>query len=71
MTTSFMDINANNATYHLYTKHSEKNIFFRYVNLDTIFNGTPIQRLHTNGHLRYHEEIQTAVQYRLETFNKT
>ena len=77
MTTSFLDINANNATYHLYTKYSENNIFFRYVNLDTIFNGTPIQQLHLNGHLRYHEPwnpgpgIHTAVQYRLETFSIT
>ena len=69
MTASFLDINANNATYHLYTKHSEKSIFFRKVNLDTIFSGTPISRLHINGHLRHHDGVHTAVQYRSETSN--
>lgn len=64
MTSLFLDINANNATFHLYTKYSEKNIFFRYVNLDTIFNGTPINRLHIKGHLRHRDRIHTAVQYR-------
>ena len=64
MTSPILDINSNNATYQLYTKHSENNIFFRYVNLDTIFEGTPIHQLHLNGHLRHPEAIHTAVQYR-------
>ena len=64
MTSPTLDINTNNATYQLYTKHSENQIFFRYVNVDTIFKGTPIHQLHLNGHLRHHEAVHTAVQYR-------
>ena len=64
MTSPFLDVSFNNATCHLYTKHGGKNIFFRYANLDTIFEGTPIHPIHMNGHLKHHEEILTAVQYR-------
>ena len=64
MTSPILNINTNNATYQLYTKHSEKHIFFRYVNVDTIFEGTPIHQLHLNGYLRHHEAVHTAVQYR-------
>jgi hypothetical protein len=64
MTAPFIDITFNNATYHLYTKHSGINVFFRFVNLDTIFDGTPIHQLHLDGHLRHHEDVHTYVQYR-------
>ena len=64
MTSPYLDISSNNATCHLYTKHHGKNIFFRYANLDTIFDGTPIHQIHLHGHLKHQKEIVTAVQYR-------
>jgi hypothetical protein len=63
MTSPFLDVMANNATCHLYTEHEGKNVFFRHVNVDTIFKDTPIQELHLNGHLKHHEERKTIVQY--------
>ena len=64
MTSPFLDVMANNATCHLYTEHEGKNVFFRHVNVDTIFKGTPIQDLHLNGNLKHSEERKTIVQYR-------
>ena len=64
MTSPYLDISSNNATCHLYERYAGKQIFFRYANLDTIFEGTPIHQIHLDGHLKHHEEIITAVQYR-------
>lgn len=63
MTSPYLDISANNATCHLYMEHYEKNIRFRYVNVDTIFKGTPLQKLHAEGKLRYHEKKHEWGQY--------
>ena len=46
MTSKYLDISANNATCHLYSEHAGKNMFFRYVNVDTIFQNTLLHRLH-------------------------
>ena len=64
MTSPVLDVMADNATCHIYAEHAGKNIFFRYVNVDTIFKGTPIHQLHVDGHLKYGELRKTIVQYR-------
>ena len=64
MTSPFLDVTANNATCHLYTEHEGKNVFFRHVNVDSIFKGTPIHDLHINGNLKHHEWRKNVVQYR-------
>ena len=42
MTSQVIDILANNATCQLYTNYADKNLFFRHINVDTIFKGTPL-----------------------------
>ena len=64
MTSPFLDVMANNATCHIYTEHEGKNVFFRHVNVDTIFEGTPIHQLHLEGKLKHTETRETIVQYR-------
>ena len=64
MTSPYLDVLANNATCHIYTKYSGTSIFFRYINVDTIFMGTPIHQLHLDGNLIHSEKRKTIVQYR-------
>ena len=64
MTSPYLDILANNATYQIYTKFAEKLVFFRFVNVHTIFLGTPLYELHVKGRLLHHKEKNTIVQYR-------
>ena len=64
MTSPVLDVMKNNATCHLYSEHAGKSIFFRHVNVDTIFQGTPIHQLHIDGKLKAHENRKTIVQYR-------
>ena len=64
MTSRNLNILANNATCQIYTQYAERVVFFRYVNVDTIFRGTPFQELHVNGHLKYYNAKNTIVQYR-------
>ena len=62
--TNSLDISKNNVTCHIYQKYSGHSVHFVYVNVDTIFKGTPIQNLHENGFLKHEKEINTIVQYR-------
>ena len=64
MTSPILDVSANNATWQIYTKFAESFVYFRFVNVDTIFQGTPFHELHINGHLIHHEQKNTVVQYR-------
>ena len=64
MTSPSIDVLANNATCQIYTKFAERQIFFRYVNIDTIFRRTPFHELHVKGHLKHCDEKSTVVQYR-------
>ena len=64
MTSPVLDVMKNNATCHLYSEHAGRNIFFRHVNVDTIFKGTPIHQLHIDGKLKSQENRKTIVQYR-------
>ena len=64
MTSGFLDVTSNNATCRIYTEHAGTNVFFRHVNVDTIFKDTPIHRLHLDGHLKYREKKLEIVQYR-------
>ena len=66
MTSPVLNVMGNNATCHLYSEHAEKNVFFRHVNVDTIFKGTPIHQLHIDGWLKSEENRKTIVQYRLK-----
>ena len=66
MTSRVLDITANNATCHIYSEHAGKNVFFRHVNVDTIFKDTPIDRIHLEGHLKHHEKRKEIVQYRYD-----
>ena len=68
MTSPFLDVTANNATCRVYTEHAGTNVFFRHVNVDTIFKDTPIHKLHLDGHLKYHEKKKEIVQYRYKYF---
>ena len=64
MTSPFLDVFANNATCHIYTKYEGKSVFFLYVNVDTIFRHTPIHQLHLDGNLIHPNKRTTIVQYR-------
>ena len=64
MTSPILDVSANNATWQIYTKFAESFVYFRFVNVNTIFQGTPFHELHINGHLIHHEQKNTVVQYR-------
>ena len=70
MTSPVINVMANNATCQLYTEHEGKNIFFRYVNVDTIFKDTPIHKLHIDGHLKHKKARKTTIQYRYKVCNK-
>ena len=64
MTSPVLDILANNATCQLYTNYAAKNLYFRYVNVDTIFQGTPLNQFHIDGKLSNRETKHTTYQYR-------
>ena len=64
MTSPVLNVMGNNATCHLFSEHADKNVFFRHVNVDTIFKGTPIHQLHVDGWLKSEENRKTIVQYR-------
>ena len=64
MTSPILDVSANNATWQIYTKFAESFVYFRFVNVNTIFQGTPFHELHINGHFIHHEQKNTVVQYR-------
>ena len=64
MTSSVLNVMGNNATCHLFSEHAGKNVFFRHINVDTIFKGTPIHQLHVDGWLKSEENRKTIVQYR-------
>ena len=64
MTSPVLNVMANNATCHLFSEHAGKNVFFRHINVDTIFKGTPIHQLHVDGWLKSEENRKTIVQYR-------
>ena len=64
MTSPSLNISKNNVTCHIYQKYNGHSVHFLYVNVDTIFKGTPIQNLHENGFLKHDKEINTIVQYR-------
>ena len=49
MTSKHLDVNTSNATCHLYSKYNGHKIFFRHVNVDTIFWGTHLHHLHKHG----------------------
>ena len=68
MTSKGIDIMANNATCQIYTKYAERSVFFRHVNTDTIFQTTPLHELHAKGHLNSHEEKNTIIQYRYNSY---
>ena len=68
MTSKGIDIMANNATCQIYTKYAERSVFFRHVNTDTIFQTTPLHELHAKGHLKSHEEKNTIIQYRYNSY---
>ena len=64
MTSPILDVLANNATCQLYTKYAAKNLFFRHINVDTIFKGTPLNQFHISGKLMNKETKYTTYQYR-------
>ena len=64
MTSPILDVLANNATCQLYTKYAAKNLFFRHINVDTIFKGTPLNQFHISGRLMNKETKYTTYQYR-------
>ena len=64
MTSPSIDVFANNATCQIYTKFAERAVFFRHVNIDTIFQSTSFHELHVKGHLRHNEKRNTIAQYR-------
>ena len=67
MTSPSIDVFANNATCQIYTKFGERAVFFRHVNIDTIFQSTSLHELHVKGLLRHNEKKNTIVQYRYST----
>ena len=64
MTSPILDVMANNATCNIYKEYEGTHIFFRYVNIDTIFKGTPLYYYQLNGGLVNHMNQRTIVQYR-------
>ena len=56
MTSPILDVSANNATWQIYTKFAESFVYFRFVNVNAIFEGTPFHELRINGHLIHHEQ---------------
>ena len=65
MTAQSLDINGSNATCHIYNNFEGHKVIFRHVNVDTIFQGTPLQQLHQSGKLRMGKQREQIVQYRL------
>ena len=68
MTSPSIDVLANNATYQIYSKFAERAVFFRHVNIDTIFRTTPLHELHVKGHLKQHEEKRNIFLYRYDLY---
>ena len=67
MTSKFLDLYETNATHQLYIRHAERRIHFRYVNVGTIFKGTPLHSLHVDNKLRNGEDrLREIVQYRYD-----
>ena len=68
MTSSSIDVIANNATCQIYTKYAERFVFFRHVNIDTIFRTTPLHELHVKRHLKNHLKKNTIFHYRYDLY---
>ena len=64
MTSPVINVIANNATCHLYTRYGDKAAFFRYVNLDTIFRNTGIHKFYLDGGFKHKIKKETVVRYR-------
>jgi hypothetical protein len=49
MTSPILNVTANNATCQLYTRFAETKVFFRHVNVNKTFEGTPIDPVFKSG----------------------
>ena len=66
MTSPSIDVLANNATCQIYKKFAERAVFFRHVDIETVFRGTPLHELHVKGHFKHEKKENTIFQYRYD-----
>lgn len=66
LTTKVLRLNVDNSTRMLFERYNEKNVFFRYVNKETIFDGTPLEEIARRGLFEERQEYK-VVQYRYAT----